>query len=114
MSNRRLYCLHLRAAREHSLETSCTPIQSNQPNTCLKACKATRCKAPCGTVAGSSKLINSSVFIQRCQSGKVRAIILEWPNFEENPAVFEEFVQQLNDASGYRFQEVTLREGVAS
>ena len=37
--------------------------------------------------------------------------MLEWPNFHENPDVFEEFVQQLNHAGGYRFQDVTLREG---
>ncbi|CAE7034020.1 unnamed protein product [Symbiodinium sp. CCMP2592] len=43
--------------------------------------------------------------------GMVLARIFEWPNFSEGPEVFEEFVQQLNNARGYRLEDVTLREG---
>ena len=43
----------------------------------------------------------------------VLAHIFEWPNFSKGPEVFEEFVQQLNNARGYRLEDVTLREGVS-
>ena len=44
----------------------------------------------------------------------VLARIFEWPNFSEGPEVFEEFIQQLNNARGYRLEDVTLREGGSS
>ncbi|OLP95699.1 Pentatricopeptide repeat-containing protein, chloroplastic [Symbiodinium microadriaticum] len=46
--------------------------------------------------------------------GMVLARIFEWPNFSEGPEVFEEFIRQLNNARGYRLEDVTLREGGSS
>eukprot|EP00435_Cladocopium_sp_Y103_P039494 s748_g10.t1 len=42
--------------------------------------------------------------------GMLEVEVFEWPRFDTaSRAVFEEFAQQLNNAVGYRFGEVTLR-----
>ena len=46
-------------------------------------------------------------------SGMVEVELFEWPELHSKPAVFQEFVQQLNKAEGYSFQDVTLRPGAS-
>ena len=46
----------------------------------------------------------------RGSQGVLEVEVFEWPKFDTaSRAVFEEFAQQLNNAVGYRFGEVTLR-----
>ncbi|CAK8985698.1 unnamed protein product [Durusdinium trenchii] len=45
--------------------------------------------------------------------GMVEVELFEWPELHSKPAVFQEFVQQLNKAEGYSFQDVTLRPGAS-
>ena len=43
-------------------------------------------------------------------TGMLEVEVFEWPQFTAaNRAIFEDFAQQLNNAEGYRFCDVTMR-----